>query len=476
MPLQPEPNRAPSPFEAPLSAMPPGARLWIERGARLAATAAYPAVIAVASVARNKWVATHLDVSGIGVLAQIVQGQTWLGIAAGLGMSLPVAQAVSEALGRNDSEAARRGFWTAFGLVGAAVLVIATAALLLAPELSQALLGVPWHANLVRWSVLGLVGYAIANLLLGLFAGRSDVMSPVIYAAFGGAASLAATFLLVPRAGLVGATIGIVILWPAGALGVLLVRGRAYRDVPGGPTRPLIRREVAKRLLGIGTGALFLALLDLGTMLALRAHYVRAHGVDANGLLQAALALSQLVGAVFYAYLASYAFGKVSAASAAGGVDAARTYTRRQWKPLVLLAAAGIGFTMVAASPLLHLLYSTRFDAARPLMAWTLLGEFGRIAALTWSVGSLPVGGRRLWVGIGVTPPIAIAIAYLAFGRAGAGAMSLPFAYAAGGGVLLLVAIVRMGRAGVGPRAGDLAVALAAAVFLTSLAAMITRL
>ena len=54
--------------------------------------------------------------------------------------------------------------------------------------------------------------------------------------------------------------------------------------------------------------------------------------------------------------------------------------------------------------------------------------------------------------------------------------MSLPFAYAAGGGVLLLVAIVRMGRAGVGPRAGDLAVALAAAVFLTSLAAMITRL
>ena len=74
MPLQPEPNRAPSPFEAPLSAMPPGARLWIERGARLAATAAYPAVIAVASVARNKWVATHLDVSGIGVLAQIVQG------------------------------------------------------------------------------------------------------------------------------------------------------------------------------------------------------------------------------------------------------------------------------------------------------------------------------------------------------------------------------------------------------------------
>lgn len=455
--------------------MPPGARLWIERGARLAATAAYPAVVAVMSVIRNKWFATHLDVSGIGVLAQIVQGQTWLGLAAGLGMNLPVAQAVSEAMGRGDLVAARRAFWTAAGLVLGAVLVVAAAALLLAPAISQALLGVSSHADLVRWSVLGLAGYAASGLLLGLFAARSDVTGPVIYAALGGAASLAATFLLVPRLGLLGATIAVAAFWPAGVLGVLLARGWMYRDVPAAPTRPIVRREVAQRLLGIGTAALFMALLDLGTMLALRAHYVRAHGVDANGLLQAALALSQLVGAVFYAYLSSYAFGKISAASAAGGVDAARTYTRRQWKPLLLLAAAATAFTMVAASPLLHLLYSTRFDAARPLMAWALLGEFGRIAALTWSVGSLPVGGRRLWVGIGVMQPIALAVAYAAFDHAGAGAMSLPFAYATGGGVLLLVAILRMRRAGVGPRAGDLVAALGAMALLTGLAAVITR-
>jgi Na+-driven multidrug efflux pump len=476
MPVEPEPTRAPSVLEAPLSAMPPGARLWLERGARLAATAAYPAVTAIVAVIRNKWVATHLDVSGIGVLAQIVSGQTWLGIAAGLGMSLPVAQVVADAMGRGDRDAARRGFWTAFGLVAAATAVVGALALLLAPFLSNALLGVSGHADLVRWSVLGMAGIALSNLLIGLFAGRSDVTSPVTYAILGGTASIATTFLLVPKAGLAGATLGVAVLWPAGILGVLLVRGRNYRDVPGSPTRPLVRSDDARRLLGVGTSALFLSLLDLGTMLALRAHYVRAYGVGANGLLQAALALSQLLGAVFYAYLASYAFGKISAASAAGGVDAARIYTRRQWKPLLLLAAAVIGFTMVAASPLLHLLYSTRFDAARPLMAWTLLGEFGRIAALTWSVGSLPVGGRRLWVGIGVTTPIAIAIAYIAFDRGGAGAMSLPFAYAAGGGVLRLVAIVRMARAGVGPRAGDLAVALAAAVLLTSLAAMTTRL
>jgi Na+-driven multidrug efflux pump len=455
--------------------MPPGARLWLDRGARLAATAAYPAVTAIVAAVRNKWVATHLDVSGIGVLAQIISGQTWLGIAAGLGMSLPVAQVVSDALGRGDREAARRGFWTAFGLVAAATAVVGALALLLAPVLSDALLGVSGHADLVRWSVLGVAGIALSNLLIGLFAGRSDVTSPITYAAFGGTASLAAAFLLVPRAGLAGATLSVAVFWPAGMLGVLLVRGRGYRDVLGPPTRPLVRSDDARRLLSVGTAALFQSLLDLGTMLALRAHYVRAYGVEANGLLQAALALSQLLGAVFYAYLASYAFGKISAATAAGGVDAARAYTQRQWKPLLLLATIAIAVAMVAASPLLHLLYSTRFDGARPLMTWTLLGEFGRIAALTWSVGSLPVGGRRLWVGIGVTSPIAIALGYMAFTHAGAGAMSLAYAYATGGGILFLVAVTRMARAGVKPRLGDVAASLIAASLVAGLALVITR-
>jgi len=90
-------------------------------------------------------------------------------------------------------------------------------------------------------------------------------------------------------------------------------------------------------------------------------------------------------------------------------------------------------------------------------------------------VGSLAVGGRRLWVGIGVTPPIAIALAYVAFARAGAGAMSLAYAYAAGGGILFLVAVARMSRAGVKPRPGDVAASLLAAALLIALAAFITR-
>ena len=329
-------------------------------------------------------------------------------------------------------------------------------------------------ADLVRWSVLGVAGIALSNLLIGLFAGRSDVTSPITYAALGGTASLAAAFLLVPRAGLAGATLSVAVFWPAGILGVLLVRGRGYRDVPGSPTRPLVRSDDARRLLGVGTAALFQSLLDLGTMLALRAHYVRAYGVEANGLLQAALALSQLLGAVFYAYLASYAFGKISAATAAGGVDAARTYTQRQWKPLLLLATVAIAIAMVGASPLLHLLYSTRFDGARPLMR----GRSSESSAdrRAHVVGGIAAGGRAPALGrdrrdVSDRDRARLPGLHARRGRGDVARLRLR----GGGGVLFLVAVARMSRAGVKPRLGDVAASLLAVALVAALALLITR-
>src|SRR5439155_447785 len=99
-------------------------------------------------------------------------------------------------------------------------------------------------------------------------------------------------------------------------------------------------------LLGVGAAALVLTLVDLGTMLAVRSNYLSVNGVAANGLLQAALALSQQVGTLFYAYLSNYAFGKVSGL---GGAAEIRVYTRRHWRPLMLLAAPIFALAMVAS-------------------------------------------------------------------------------------------------------------------------------
>jgi len=426
----------------------PRLRLWTDRSVRLIVSAGAILVTGVVSVVRNKWLAVHVATAGLGTIAQVVSTQNWLGTAAALGLGFPLGRTVGEAMGRGDTRAASRSFWTAVTLTTISTAVVVGVGLLFAPALSRAVLGSTEYAGLVRISMIGLAGFALSATWNGLFAGRSDLEGPLVYAIVGGAASVAAVFFLVPRWGLSGAVLAISVMYPVGLVGALALRHRAYAPAFTRPSSPLFDPSEARALLKIAAAALILSLLDLGTLLAIRSSYLRANGVAANGLVQAALALSQQVGSVFYAYLARYAFGKVSAAAAEGGEGVA-AYTRRQWTPLLIVAALAIGFSMAAAAPLLHLLYSTRFDPARPMMAYALFGEFCRVAVQAWALGALPLAGTGLWFAIGIAQPVAIAVLYAVFVSHGAGEMSLAYAYASAGLVTLLVAIVGMRSRGV---------------------------
>ncbi|HET9253152.1 MAG TPA: polysaccharide biosynthesis C-terminal domain-containing protein [Candidatus Eisenbacteria bacterium] len=431
------------------------AALWIDRLNRIVVSAGGPIFSAITGVIRNKWLAVHLDVAGIGILAQVASGSTWLGLASGLGLALPLTRSVAAASSRDDDAAARRSVWTALSLVTIAGLGLAVACVLLAEPISEAILGTPAYAGLVRISSVAVLSIAVANILLGALAGRSDLKAPLAFFAAGGAVSVALTMALVPRFGLTGGTWGTILVWPAGMAAVLFLRRRELDPITVPRPTPVLAGREARALLGVGIAALSLSLLDVGTLLALRAHYLRTQGVEWNGLLQAALALSQQIGAVFYAYYSGYAFGKVSAAAAAGGADAVRAYTVRQWRPITLLAMGAFAFAVVAATPLLHVLYSDRFDAARPLMAASLFGEYCRVAAHAWGLGSLPLGGRSLWLRIGITQPLVMGAAYAWFASAGAGEMALPYAYAAAGLATLAVSVGAMSGKGVRPRGGD---------------------
>jgi O-antigen/teichoic acid export membrane protein len=419
---------------------------WWPRFARVLAGAAGTLVVALTGMIRNKWLAHHLGTSGIGVLAQVSSAQAWFGHAAGMGLSLPVMRAV--ALG---GEEGKRAAWSAAFLALTAGVAITIAGVIAAPTLSQALLGTPDHVALVRISMAGVVGLALWSPLMGFFAGRSDVQAPLVFAVAGGGGATLLAFLLVPRFGLLGGATALTLLYPLGVAGMLIAR--APRHVAALWPRPLpflatVWRESGP-LLAVAGAALALNLIDLGTMVGLRAHYLRTLGVDANGLFQAAVAVSQQVGAVFYAYLGSYAFGKVNAVAAVEGTAGVKAYTRRQWLPLLGLAVLAVAASMTLAAPLLHLLYSERFDAARPLLAYSLFGEFGRVAAQTIGIGALAVGGTRLWFSIGVTQPVGMAAFYAWFLSRGADAESLPLAYAAAGWCSFAAALLLLARRGV---------------------------
>ena len=448
----------------------PGPRffLWRDRFLRFSMGASVQLVSAVSGVLRNKWFAENLAASGVGILAQVVSNQALLGTAAGMGLGLPVARMVGAATAEKDPLAARRTVWASFSLLAISGSIVVTLGLFFAETISQALLGTPAYAALIRISMVGIAGIAFQGVLMGLFAGRSDLKAPLAFALVGGGASLIAAFLLVPRWGLKGAILSAAILFPAGCAGALAIHWRVYAPVLTPPRERTLTSGLARSLLTVAGAGLVSALVDQGTFLTLRSHYVRANGVEVNGYLQAGIAVTQQVGALFYVYLGSYAFGQISGML---GADGTRAYTRKHWAPLILLAAVALVATRLGALPLLRLLYSHRFDSAHPLMAWCLVGEFGRIGLMTWSLGALPLGGAKLWFPMSLVFPAALAISYAAFVASGAGALSLPRAYAVAGLVAACVGGAIMSRRGVTLGVRDLAVFVGGAVLLVALAA-----
>src|SRR5262249_21010389 len=161
---------------------------------------------------------------------------------------------------------------------------------------------------------------------------------------------------------------------------------RDYAAALAPPEGPRFDRALGRVMLKVAFAGLALALLDQGTLLTLRSHYVRTSGLGANGLLQACLPISQQIGAVFYSYLRGYGRGRVSAPPGRGG---ARPSARRRGAPLGGPAAVASARVRVGARPLLPLLYSSRFDPAQRMLAWMLVGEFARVCVQTWALGAL---------------------------------------------------------------------------------------
>jgi hypothetical protein len=391
----------------------------------------------------------------------------------GLGLALAVARRVGAARARGDEAGERRALWAALGLVVRLGVVLVPAAFLFARPLASLLTGSPEHAALIRVATLGALGVGVSAPILGYFSGRSDVKAPFLYALGGGGFAMIAVFFLVPWLDVLGASLCVAAVPFAGLATIAAVYGKrlAADRAPAGRSPGAESAEPAL-LLRTGVAALVYATIEQGSYLFLRAHYLHAEGPTANGLLQAAIGMSQQVGAVFTSYLAGYGFGRAASAGSASGIEA---YIRRLWIPLVGAAFLAVSLAMLGATPLLHLLYSDRFDAARPLFAWTLWGEFGRIAAFALALGSLPLGGSRAWFQIAITQPITLAAGYLIGRHALPAAMAFPVAYAAAGFVNLGAAVVTMARLGVriAPRAAWITVAAAAA--LGTLAIGLTR-
>lgn len=445
-----------------------GSAVWKARAGRVGLGLGANAVGALFGAIRNKLLAHTLGTVGVGAYAQVVTGVTWLGTVTAMGLAIPVAQSVGAATARGDDDAVRRTMSTALSAIGVAVAFVAALGIAFATPLSRLLLGEHADPTLVRLAMLFAGGLAFQGTIQGLFSGRSDLRALLTYAILGNLAATAGVAALAPAFGVRGAVVGAGLFYPAAILGTLLAHRAAYRGAFAPAPRPRFDRARAGALLQVAGTALALSLVDLGTLLSLRTHFAHAEGLAANGLFQAAVALSQQGGALFYAYLGSYAFGKISGA---GGVEGIRRYTQRQATPFIGLAAIAFAGAMVLGRPLLHLLYTPAFDPAHRMMMMTLYGEFAKVAMQGWVFGALPLGGVRLFFPLGISYPAAMAAGYAAARALGFGPMSLAAAYAFAGTFSLALSAVVMSARGVPLRPWSLVILAGSLAGLAAIAA-----
>ena len=442
---------------------------WKHRSLRFGLGAATVGLTTLFGIIRTKWLASHLDAAGLGVIGQVVAAQTWFGTVASLGLAIPLTRAVAEARGAGDAGRERAVVGTAIGLALPAVVLVAVLMAIGSRFVSGALFGTAEYANLVRIATVGMAGYTGYVLVHGWLAGRADVRAPFAAALAGGLVSVAATIAWVPGRGLAGGVLGNALMTPAAVAGALAFMVLARGGVPAVASVTDARgpRPGAFSLLGVGIAALALAVIDQGMALAVRGRYLRVEGVEANGFVQAALALSQQVGAVLYFYLSSYAFGVVSARP---DLAARRDYTRKQWLPFLGLAALACLAGAVLAPWLVSLFYAPSFGPAVPMLRWMLVGELARIATQAWALAALPSGGVRLWLPLMLGFPLSFGIAFAILERIDPGLNGVAVADAIAGIVSFAATGVAMSRHGVTLAPRDVAIAFGALALIVALA------
>ncbi|MEX2548341.1 MAG: hypothetical protein WD830_11230 [Chloroflexota bacterium] len=411
-------------------------------------------IAAVTSIAvgliRSKIVALVLGPFGVGAFATLNLYLSSVTVVAGAAAGRGAVRALAEMGDRDDPTRPwlQRYLFVGPLLIGVVLAAITAAA---AGPLSGLLLGEPdLGFGLVLTAVavpVAVIAASHTHLLQALLRvgtiARADLVTTLV--------SLPLTAVLVIAFGLAG---GIVAVGTGFAVRLLALRLLSPGVLPRGDWKRSLRipSGVLRPILVMGSGAAILGIATTVGALLMRAQIVRTLGLDANGLYQPIVALSDTYLDVVIGATSVYLFPRLTELLTRG--DRA-TAERELGHGLRLSLAVSVPVILVAtglSGLLIELLYSAEFaDAAWPLtvqMAGTLL------KVVSWSVGAalLPLGLTRAWVSIGllvvVLRYVGVIVLTPSLGLVGA-ALAADTAWAIGA-VATLVAVQRSRRLRVG--------------------------
>ena len=421
-----------------------------ERAAAGAITAAGTAIVTLAQVARVKVFAVALGVAGTGLVAQVSSVQGLLLTLAPLSSGVALITVLAPIDARSDAFARTVG--AARGLALMVTVPIATlagvaglaGALVLGDELGLIVaigcVGVPFGALAateqgVLQAVGRISGLAMANVATAVIA----------FALVGGLAVLGG-----PVGASLGLSLGLAVGWA-----VTFAMSNHYAR--GGGIR--FDRQVTRSLAHVGVGALSATTVAIAAQALIRAQAFILLGAAAVGLVHALVALALQFSYFAGTALGTYAQPRIAAAVVRGEHgEVAREIREVRW-----IGGGLVGMSMVVAAlvadPLVRLLLSDEFLPVATLLPLQLVGEVFRI--YTWLSGMylLPMGFRRVFVGVElVVVCIFLPVALVLAPSSGIAAFSLAHVVSAAAAAALIA--VHAGRslrlaptAGAGPLA-----------------------
>jgi antigen flippase len=346
------------------------------------------------SLLRVKVVAVLLGPSGVGIIGLYTSATGLMGTVTGLGLQASAVRAIAQADGAADPLAVARTVRMLRRLCWLTGLLGWLASLTLALPLSQWMFNSTAHA----WALAAMGAILLMNAVSG---GQSAMLQgmrrigdiarmQVTAAIFNTVVTLALYAWLRER--------GIVPVLIANAAVALGLSWWFARRVVVEPVElPWSETFAAARpMLSLGVAMMWSGVLTLLVDLYTRTLITRQMGLDAAGLYQSAWALSGMFASFVLGAMGTDFYPRLTAVI--DDREAAIRAINEQTEIGLLLALPGLLGTLAIAKWVVWALYSAKFAPAADVLAWMVLGVFGRV--LSWPLGYMLMakGAARVYM------------------------------------------------------------------------------
>lgn len=390
---------------------------------------------------RTKLVAILLGPGGVGLVGLYESAINLVGTFSGLGITSSGVRQVAEAVGSADDKrigrtilVLRRACWFT-GILGTLLTVS------LAWPLSVWTFGNGERAWAI--AVLG-VTLLLANISGGQMSFIQGIRRIGDLARFQVLSVIAGTTISVGLYAWLGerGIIPVLLISAAVNLGLSWWLARRVKVPYVKVTWPETMRE-ARHLVSLGLAFMWSAVLVAGVGLASSVLIARNFGIDANGIYQAAWAISGVFAGFILNAMGTDFYPRLT--TVASDNTALNRLVNEQTEVGILLALPGLLGTLVFSPLVIQLFYSAKFVKAGDLLPWFVLGIFGRV--ISWPLGYILLAkGAARWFAGTETFFNALHIVMIWVGLRWVGLLGVAIAFASLNAVETLVMIWVAGR------------------------------